>query len=504
MNDPTSISFDQFVFPNLSLVWPELFLLAMACTILCIDLFLKEKNTKRWALPTLSILTLLGCTMLTFIPEASEITFSGLFINDALSSFLKLFVYATAIGTIIFSREYLEKNNLMSAEFFLFLLFSVLGMMIMISANGFLSMYLGLELMSLCLYALVAYNTQSTISTEAGMKYFVLGALTSGLLLYGISLVYGSTGTLAFNTLFETIDQTQSLKNNGILIFGLIFIIVGIAFKMAAAPFHIWSPDVYQGAPAPVTLFIGSVSKLAAFAMAYRILVTGLTPLAMYWEPILIILAVASILLGNIVAIAQTNIKRMLAYSSISHIGFIFLALLSGGLMSQDNSGQLISIYAYGSALYYTVVYVLTSLGAFGIVTILSQKGAEMELLSDFKGLHKQNPLLAAIMMILMLSMSGIPFAVGFFAKLSVLTALVLSQYYALAVFAVIMSLIGAYYYLKVIKIMYFDQPSETNIKTPGIESLILISIIGMLVLLLGIFPNNLMEMTTMVITQTL
>lgn len=491
---------NQFVTPDLLPAAPEIFLLVMACLILLVDLAIGK--TQRWMLPALTVLTLTGCALITFGTMTGQpvLTFSNMFVDDLLADFLKLMVYIAVIVVVIYSRTYLALRNLDKGEYYLLVLFATLGMMVMISASHFLTLYLGLELLSLSLYALVAINRDSARATEAAMKYFVLGALASGLLLYGMSMVYGTTGTLEIGGVAQAVFHGDA--NKTILIFGLVFIVAGIAFKLGAVPFHMWVPDVYDGAPTAITLFIASAPKLAAFAMAMRLLVYGLFQLADQWQLMLMILAVLSIAVGNLAAIAQTSIKRMLAYSGISHMGFMLLALMSGVAGVQpDPFGTL---NAYSSALYYTVAYVLMSLGTFGMVLLLSRAGHEAEMLDDFKGLNKRSPWFAGVMLVLMFSMAGIPFFIGFFAKFSVLLATVKAGYVPVAVFAVMLSLVGAYYYLRVVKLMYFDAPADTVSIAAPLDMRVLLSINGLAVALFGLFPQPVMALCQLVLLKSL
>jgi NADH-quinone oxidoreductase subunit N len=480
---------NNFVMPDLYPALPELFLAAAACLILLIDLF--AGPGRRWLTAMLTLVTLVGCAVLTFatFDGTPVLTFSNGFIDDPMADFLKMVLYVAVITVLIYSRGYLEARNLDRGEFYLLVLFATLGMMVMISAYSFLTMYLGLELMSLALYALVALDRDSARATEAAMKYFVLGALASGLLLYGMSMIYGATGTLELGGVAQAIHDGAS--NKTVLVFGLVFLVSGIAFKLGVVPFHMWIPDVYHGAPTAVTLFIGSAPKLAAFAMALRLLVSGAFGLADQWQLMLLIMAILSIGIGNLAAIAQTNIKRMLAYSAISHMGFMLLALMSGVVAGQRDSMMVLN--AYSSAMYYTIAYVLMSLGAFGMVLLLSRAGYEAESLEDFKGLNQRSPWFAAMMAILMFSMAGIPFFVGFFAKFAVLLAAVAAGHVVVVVIAVMFSLVGAFYYLRVVKLMYFDPPVDSSPLEAGMDLRFLLSANGLAVALLGIFPDQLM-----------
>jgi len=481
---------NNFAMPDLYPALPELFLTAAACLILLIDLF--AGPARRWLTGTLALLSLVGCAVLTYatLDATPVLTFGNSFIDDPMADFLKLLLDVSVITVLIYSRRYIEARGLDRGEFYLLILFATLGMMVMISAYSFLTMYLGLELMSLSLYALVALDRDSVRATEAAMKYFVLGALASGLLLYGMSMIYGATGTLELGGVAQAIHDGAG--NKAVLIFGLVFLVAGIAFKLGVVPFHMWIPDVYHGAPTAITLFIGSAPKLAAFAMALRLLYSGASGLAEQWQLMLLIMAVLSIAIGNLAAIAQTNIKRMLAYSAISHMGFMLLALMSGVVAGQEPDSMRV-LLAYGSAMYYTIAYVLMSLGAFGMVLLLSRAGYEAESLEDFKGLNQRSPWFAAVMAILMFSMAGIPFFVGFFAKFSVLMMAVAAGHVVVVVIAVMFSLVGAYYYLRVVKLMYFDKPVDHSPIEAGIDMRFLLSANGLAVALLGIFPDQLM-----------
>jgi NADH-quinone oxidoreductase subunit N len=478
----------NFVMPDLYPASAEIFILVMACVLLLVDLF--AGKGRRWLAYLLAQLTLagsFGITLFTFDGQGVT-TFSNMFVDDMLADFLKLVLYPVVAVMLVYSREYLAARNLDKGEFYLLVLFATLGMMVMISASHFLTIYLGLEMLALSLYALVAIDRDSARATEAAMKYFVLGAMASGLLLYGMSMVYGAVGSLE---LYE-IGQRIALGggNKTVLVFGLVFVVAGLAFKLGVVPFHMWIPDVYHGAPTAVTLFIGSAPKLAAFAISLRMLVTGLAELAEHWQVMLMILAALSIALGNLAAIAQTNLKRMLAYSAISHMGFMLLGLLSG-IVGGDPS---FTPNAYSSAMFYAIAYVLMSLGSFGMILLLSRAGFEAENIEDFKGLNKRSPWFAAIMMILMFSMAGVPFFVGFFAKFAVLQAVVAAKQIWLAVFAVLFSLVGAFYYLRVVKVMYFDAPTDTApIQAPR-DMRILLSINGLAVALLGLLPDGVLK----------
>jgi NADH-quinone oxidoreductase subunit N len=422
----------------------------MACAILVIDLFLSERMraVSYW----LTQATLVGAAVLTLklATVAPVFTFNGMFVADSLADLLKLGTYAITFFVFAYSRDYLRDRGMYRGEYFVLGLFGVVGVMVMASASHFLTLYLGLELMSLSLYAMIAFQRNSGTATEAAMKYFVLGAIASGMLLYGMSMIYGATGSLEIAAVSRAIGKMS--PDNIILIFGLVFVIAGLAFKVGAVPFHMWVPDVYHGAPTAVALYVGTAPKLAAFALFLRLLVGGLEPLAGSWQSMLIIITVLSMAIGNIIAIAQDNIKRMLAYSSISHMGFFLL-----GILSVEPNG-------YSSSLFYILVYAVMSAGAFGMIILLSRSGFEAERLEDFKGLNQRSPWYAFLMMLLMLSMAGVPPTVGFYAKLLVIQSVIKVGMIPLAVVAVLFAVIGAYYYLRVIKLMYFDDATE---KTP-------------------------------------
>jgi NADH-quinone oxidoreductase subunit N len=483
---------NNFVTPDFLPAAPEVFLLVMACAILLIDLVLGQ--TQRWITAALTYVALAGCALITWWTANGQVvlTFSNMFFDDPLSDVLKMLVYASVITTLVYSRGYLRDRGLDKGEFYLLVLFATLGMMVMISAAHLLTLYLGLELMSLSLYALVALDRDSVRATEAAMKYFVLGALASGLLLYGMSMVYGATGTLELGGIAQALYHGVADRRI-VLIFGLVFLVGGIAFKLGVVPFHMWLPDVYHGAPTAITLFVSSAPKLAAFAMAMRLLVYGLFDLADQWQIMIMLLAVLSIAIGNLAAIAQTNLKRMLAYSAISHMGFMLLGLMSGVVGGRPDPHMIIT--AYSSAMYYIVAYVMMSLGAFGAIILLSRAGYEAENLEDFKGLNKRSPWFAAVMAMLMFSMAGVPFFIGFFAKFAVLLSAVRAGYIGIAVIAVLFSLVGAFYYLRVVKLMYFDAPTDAAPIAAGLDMRLLLSANGLAVALLGMFPQGIMAL---------
>lgn len=488
----------NFLMPDFYPASAEIFLVVMACVILLLDLVLCD--SQRWVIRLLTQATLIGCAAITIVTTDGQVTltFSNMFVADLMSGVLKLLVYISVAAMLVYSRGYLADRALDKGEFYLLVLFATLGMMVMISANHFLTIYLGLELLSLSLYSLVALDRDSARATEAAMKYFVLGAMASGLLLYGMSMIYGATGTLEISGVAQAIYH--GVANQTVLLFGLVFLVSGIAFKLGVVPFHMWIPDVYQGAPTAITLFIGSAPKLAAFAMALRLLVFGLFELADQWQSMLMLLAVLSIALGNLAAIAQKNLKRMLAYSTISHMGYMLLGLVSG----VAGGDRQFALNAYSASLYYTVSYVMMSLGAFGMILLLSRSGHEAENLDDFKGLNQRSPWFAAIMGCLMFSMAGVPFFIGFFAKFSVLLAVVATGQVWLAVVAVLFSLIGAFYYLRVVKLMYFDAPSDTAPIKASLDMRILLSANGLAVALFGLFPQVLMGLCNFTLLHSL
>ena len=473
----------QFETPSLVPVLPELYLLTLACVVLVVDLFLKqEQRIVSYGIAQIGLLLAIGVTLATG-SDAPRIAFDGSVIRDRMGDILKIFIYLVSAGAFLYAKQYLRDRGLFKGEFYVLGLFAVLGMMIMVSANSFLSVYLGLELLALSLYALVAFDRNSRVGSEAAMKYFVLGALASGMLLYGISMIYGVTGSIEFQAVAQAVAEKGT--SDMVLVFGLVFLVIGIGFKLGAVPFHMWVPDVYQGAPTAVTLFIGSAPKIAAFALAMRLLVDGMGSLQGDWQGMLVILAVLSLTLGNVVAIAQYNIKRMLAYSTISHVGFLLLGILAG------------TPQGYSAAMFYAIVYAITAIGAFGIVIMLSRKGFEAEELHHYKGLHDRSPWLAAMMMLLMFSMAGVPPTVGFFAKLVVLEAVIQVDMIWLALVGVFLSIIGAFYYLRIVKLMYFDKPLEEAPLAVDMDARILISVNGLAMLVLGMFPAGLLALCT-------
>ena len=464
----------------------EVFVVTALCVILMIDVFLTDRS--RWLTYVLSLLTLAGAAYMTvrYGVQSRTIAFDGMYIADPMGDVLKLFSYGTVAVSFLYSREYLQRRGLFKGEYFILGLVALLGVMVMISAGSMLTVYLGVELLSLSLYAMVAFDRDSGVAAESAMKYFVLGAIASGTLLYGFSIVYGVTGTLQLDELAVGVREVGA-TNLG-LIFGLVFIIVGIAFKFGAVPFHMWVPDVYHGAPTPVTLFIGSAPKIASFVLAIRVLAEGLDAMVSSWQDMLIALAVLSLLIGNVVAIAQTNLKRMLAYSTISHVGFILLGILAG-----TNAG-------YRAAMFYTLSYVIMAVGSFGMILLLSRSGFEADRLEDFKGLNRRSPWFAAIMMMLMFSTAGVPPFIGFWAKLAVIGAVLDVGLAWLAAVAVLLSVVAAFYYLRVVKLMYFDDPTDNHAIEAGGTLRAVLSANGVAVLALGVFPSALIDLCARVL----
>lgn len=477
----------NFVIPDFYPAAAELFVVAMSFVILMVGTF---ATNSRGIVYYLTQFTLLGAAGLTAALMDGQVsfTFSNMYVDDLMGDFLKLMVCFSVAVVLLYSRGYMRDREIESTEYYMLVVFSTLGMMVMVAANHFLTLYLGLELLSLSLYAMVALQRDSARSTEAAMKYFVLGSLASGLLLYGISMLYGATGTLEISGVAQAIYHQAG--NKTVLMFGLVFVVSGLAFKLGVVPFHMWVPDVYHGAPTSITLMIAAAPKLAAFGMAMRLLVNGLFELADQWQSMLMFLGVLSIVLGNLAAIAQSNVKRMLGYSGISHMGFVLLGLMSG-VVGGDRH---FALNAYSSSMFYVVSYVVMSLGSFGVLLILSRAGFDAETLDDLKGLNKRSSWVAGVMATVMFSMAGIPFFVGFFAKFSVLQAVVAADYLWVAILAVLMSLVGAFYYLRVVKVMFFDEPVETVPLSAPTDMKVLLLFNGLAIALIGLFPQWLMS----------
>ena len=469
---------------------PEMILLGMAMLVLIADLFLKQSN--RIAIYGLSQLALLIAAYFTFTTHATGVgyAFSGAFVDDAMSDVLKLMIYLGTSLIFVYTRQYIQQRDMFRGEFYALVLFSVVGMMIMVSGQNMLTLYVGLELLSLSLYALVALDRDNARATEAAMKYFVLGALASGMLLYGMSMIYGMTGSLNIADIHHVLINSE--KTHSVLILGLVFIVAGLAFKLGAVPFQMWVPDVYEGSPTAITMLISSVPKLAAFAFVIRMLAQGLQTMAVDWQQMLLVMAVLSIIIGNVTAIAQTNLKRMLAYSTISHIGFVLFGLMSA------------SINGFASAMFYIVSYVLMTLAGFGIILLLSRKGFEADKLDDLKGLNQRSPWIAFLMLIVMFSMAGVPPTLGFYAKLTVLQAALQAGFLWLVVFAVLMAVIGAFYYLRVIKLMYFDEPLDHHPIQASADMRAVLSVNAFALLVIGLMPQGLLSLCAYAIVKSL
>jgi len=466
---------------------PEIVLLGLICVVLVADLFIEDSKRVITFWLSIASLALTLWALVATAPEARTVLFTGSYVSDPLSQVLKVMAVGTVGVGFLYARDYLRQNELLRGEYYLLGLFGLLGMMIMMSANSLLTMYLGLETLSLSLYALVAFERNSSQAAESAMKYFVLGAIASGALLYGISWVYGVTGEIQFDAIAAVLEQNPDLNSVPLWI-GLAFMVVGIAFKFGAVPFHMWLPDVYQGARSPVTLYIASAPKLAALALTLRILVDGLGDLHEVWQGMIMVLAVLSLLIGNIVAIAQTNIKRMLGYSAIAHVGFILLAVFTG-------TGE-----GYAAALFYSLTYVVMAAGAFGMIILLSRQGFEAESLADFKGLNSRSPWFALMMLFFMFGMAGVPPWVGFFAKLTVINAVLEAGFTGIAVLMVLASVIGAYYYLRVVWYMYFEEPEDKSVFQADLDMRAVLSLNGLAVLALGVVPGWLLGLCAAVL----
>lgn len=488
---------------SLIVVSPEILLLTMACVIALVDLGVKSRlrNATYWL--TMATLAVVAYFCADFASRGDTLyAFNKMVVSDPMGNWLKCFATLAMMVCLVYGRPYAgDRDMLRGGEMFTLAMFSLLGIFVMISGSNFLVIYLGLELLTLSSYALVALRRDHATATEAAMKYFVLGAMASGFLLYGLSMIYGATGSLDIEQVFKVVNSGQ--VKHQVLVFGLVFIVAGLAFKLGAAPFHMWIPDVYQGAPTAVTLMIGSAPELAAFAIAIRLLVEGLIPLAIDWQQMLVVLAVCSLAIGNLAAIAQTNLKRMLAYSTIGQMGFVVLGLAAGVV----NGNTLNAQDAYSAAMFYIITYVLTTLASFGIILLLAREGFESEEIADLAGLNQRSPLYAGIMAICLFSLAGVPPLVGFYAKLVVLEALVSSGqafYIALAIYAVLMSLVAAFYYLRVVKVMYFDEPITATTVAAPIDVRVVLTLNGALVLILGILPGGLLTLCAEAIVKTL
>jgi NADH-quinone oxidoreductase subunit N len=465
---------------------PEAFVLSMACAILVLEAFFGQRRPQLSYM--LAQLTLLAAALISAgtLGTGRTLALGGMFVHDPMAALLKTSIFLVVVGAFAYARSYLTAQGALRGEYYVLGLFAVLGMQVMVSAHSLLTIYLGLELLSLSLYTMVAFDRDSAPASEAAMKYFVLGALASGMLLYGMSMIYGATGSLDITRIAMVIGESRD--KGIILVFGLCFIVVGLAFKFGAVPFHMWVPDVYHGAPTAVTLFIGSAPKIAAFAMAMRLLTETLGGLSVDWQGMLAILSVLSLAIGNVVAIAQTNMKRMLAYSTISHVGFLLLGILAG------------TVAGYSAAMFYAITYALMAIGGFGVIILLSRAGYEADSLDDFKGLNDRSPWFASMMLILMFSLAGVPPTVGFYAKLSVLQAVIHVDMLWLALVAVFFSIIGAFYYIRVVKLMYFDAPETGEPLTVSTDLQIAVSLNSLAVLGLGLFPGGLLALCNSVL----
>jgi NADH-quinone oxidoreductase subunit N len=468
---------------NSSLVYarPEIFLCAAACVILLLDLMISDAQ-RRW-IGVLAIISLVVTAALVAVQPVSirVAALGGLFELDRMAQVLKVMTLLTVAVVFVYSTDYLKRRGILKGEYYVLGLFATLGAMVLISAGSLITLYLGLELLSLCLYAMVAFDRDSGIAAESAIKYFVLGSMASGTLLYGMSIVYGVTGHLELAAIANALQY--GLTDNVGLLFGIAFLIVGIGFKLGAVPFHMWIPDVYEGSPTCVTVFIGTASKLAAFALAMRLLPEALAGSQVDWSQMLVVLAVLSMVIGNVVAIAQSNIKRMLAYSTISHIGFVLLGILSG------------TAQGYQAAMFYMISYVMVASGAFGMILLLTRQGFEADKLTDFKGLNARSPWFAGMMAILMFSLAGVPLFVGFWAKLGVVQAVLGVNLTWLAVVAVLFSVIGAFYYLRIVKLMYFDDPTDNAEIGGSMLMRTVLSANALLVIALGVMPGALIAL---------
>jgi NADH-quinone oxidoreductase subunit N len=472
-----------FELSNIMPAIAEIFIAGAGCLILLLDVFIG----KRFPMLTYLLVqcALVIAAILTFkqFNHPTTILFNGTFVMDHLAVILKLFIYTFSFMAFVYSRAYIAKSNILNGEYYILALFSILGMMVLVSAHSFITLFLGLELFSLPLYAMIALRKDATLCTEAAIKYFIVGSLASGILLYGLSMLYGATKSLDISTVAAMTTQA-SPQHELILVFGLVFVVVGLAFKLGSVPFHMWVPDVYAGAPTPVILFLGTAPKIAALALLFRLLVEALPGLSMHWQPMLMIVAILSMALGNLVAIVQTNIKRMLAYSSIAHMGYMMLGLVAG------------TADGYGSALFYMITYGLMTLAAFGLIVMMDYSGYEADNIDDLRGLNTRNPWLALMMLFTLFSLAGVPPIVGFMAKVAVLEALIDVHLVWLAALALLFAIIGAYYYIRVVKVMYFETPLDPTPIRYSRDMQIMLTINGLVLLVLGIVPGYLFTLT--------
>lgn len=467
------------ILENIHLALPEIIIFLTSCFALLADLFLRQKFKSIVFHIACAGLLLAACVNYLYIGNFKVLILNGLFISDDIANLMKCFILISALFSYVYSRTYLEERQIPAGDYYVLGLFSTLGMMILVSAHSMLSLYLGLELMSLPLYTMTGIRRTDSNASEAALKYFVMGAIASGMLLYGFSLIYGVTGKLDLLEVANAIaGNLQDI--NLLLSFGLVFVLAGIGFKLASVPFHMWAPDVYQGAPSSVTLFISAGPKIAAVSMLYRVLTLGLVDITIQWQQIILVMALLSSGLGNMLAIIQTNIKRLLAYSAISHMGYVLF-----GILAADAAG-------YAASLYYILVYALTSLAAFGLVVILSSHGREIDDINDLKGLSKRNPWLSFMMLIVLFSLAGVPPTVGFFTKLLVLKALVDVHMTWVAVLGLLFTVMGAYYYIRIIKVMYFDEAVDNSPISIGFGNTLCYSLNCLSLLYLGLFPGTL------------
>lgn len=465
--------------PEFSAAMPEMFMLGLTCLVLFVDIFMTARTRViTYGLTQASLIFVFVLTLFHFAWQP-VVTFHGNFIADSFASFCKLVMILLTFFVFIYSRAYIKYRNITGGEYYILGLFSLLGMMVMVSAHSFLTLYLGTELLSLPLYAMVALRRESLIASEAALKYFVTGAIASGMLLYGLSLLYGATGHIELASAAARLSAGDKVA-----LVGLVFVVTGLLFKLGAVPFHMWVPDVYHGAPATVTAFITGAPKIAALAIVYRLLVEGMPTLVHQWQQVLIIVAILSMFFGNLLAIAQANVKRMFAYSSIAHMGYMLL-----GVIAATPAG-------YSAALLYGVVYAVMAVGGFAVIAMMSKVGFEAEFLDDFRGLNARHPWLAFILLICLFSMAGVPPVIGFFAKLGVIEALISVHLVWLAAVAVIFAIIGAYYYLRLVKVMYFEEPSKMSAIRTSKDALIAVSLNGLVLLVMGIFPSQLITLT--------
>jgi NADH-quinone oxidoreductase subunit N len=465
---------------HMHLALPEITLLIAACVALLGDLFFPRKGENIVFMVASIGLFLVVAESALFLGESKTLLFAGAFISDAMAHLMKIFIGVTVFLSLFYGREYLEARSIPAGDYTVLALFSTLGMCVLVSAHSLLTIYLGLELLSLPLYAMTAIRRTETDGAEAAMKYFVMGAMASGILLYGMSLLFGATGALDFEGITDALSSDIFQEQQGLLIFSLVFLVVGVAFKLAAAPFHMWAPDVYDGAPSTTTLFISAAPKIAALGMLLRLLTLGWGDLVMQWQHLILVLALLSTGLGNLLAIVQTNLKRLLAYSAVSHAGYALFGVLAA------------TAEGYGAALYYILVYALMSVGAFGLIVLLSRGGLEIVNINDLRGLNQRKPWLAFLMMLILFSMAGVPPMVGFLTKLLVLKALVDVGLLWVAVLGLLFAVVGAFYYLRVVKVMYFDEPADTAAIVLPRSSEVVFSVNGLALLFLGIFPSAL------------